>query len=84
MDPMLLVCSHVEFLRSTLRSDRHGNAARVVAAAQLEPVNMAGVRPPHVYGLFVPLLRGGGRLYCVGSKQERRLNVTCNSQCSAE
>lgn len=48
MDPMLLACSHVEFLRSTLRSDHHGNGARVVAAAQPDPLNMAGVRSPHV------------------------------------
>lgn len=58
MDSMLLAYSHVESLRSALGSDRHGNGARVVAAAQLEPVNVAGVRPPHVYGLWLWLKNG--------------------------
>lgn len=32
--------------------DRHGDCARVVAAAQLKAVNIAGVKSPDMYGLF--------------------------------
>lgn len=64
MDPMLLVCSHVELLRSTLRSDRHGNGARVVAAAHPEPVNAAGVR------------KG---LVCIASVANRKEDLTCDT-----
>lgn len=81
MDPMSLACSHIEFSRSTLRSDCHGNGARVVAAAQLEPVNMAGVRSPHVCGLFV-LLRE--RDLFVLQTGKKTLHVTCYSQRSTE
>lgn len=38
--------------------DRHGNCAGVVAAAQLEAGNMAGVMSPDLNGPFVLLLGG--------------------------
>lgn len=59
--------------------DCHCDCAGVVAAAELEAVNVAGVRPPDMYAVFILYLRGRGRLGRVRNKQKRR-RVTCSVQ----
>lgn len=55
--------------------DCYCNCARVVAAAQLEDVNMAGVRSPNMFILLILFLQKRGCCQC-----RERLNVTCNIQ----
>lgn len=38
--------------------DRHGNYVMALAAAQLNAVNIAGVRPPDMNGQFISLEEG--------------------------
>lgn len=59
--------------------DCYCNCAGVVAAVQLEAVNVAGVRSPDMYTVFILHLRGRGRLWRVRNKQKRR-RVTCSVQ----
>lgn len=59
------------------QTDCRRNCAGAAAAAQLEAVNVAGVRSPDMYTVFILYLRGRGRLWRVGSKQKRR-RVTCS------
>lgn len=56
----------ISLLRLRVR-DRHGNCAGVVAAAQPEAVNMAGVRSADMYGLFIRATHQ--------EQQRRRLNM---------
>lgn len=56
--------------------DRHGSCAKVVAAAQLEDVNMAGSRLPNMHGLFIRFLQGKGHLQHVRSKTKE--DLTCD------
>lgn len=52
--------------------DRHGNCGRVVAAAQLQAVNVAGVRSQAIYRLFILFSLGKGViLQHARSKQKR-------------